>query len=322
MHPPNEVDRVSLEKRSADANGRLKAAGLPQDLDWFANDCVRGYDAMGDPSDTAQVHPKEFTKEIARLAVAQGTRIVVGRATAIEQTDGKVTSVSYVPRDGPTKKLSLHATDVVLAAGPWTPTVYPPAPITALRAHSITIKPTRPISAYAIFTDIALPASKQGKKGEHVTPEIYTRPDGEVYACGEGDRLVPLPESTAVVETDPTRCQAIREHVSSISDELRNGELLVEQACYLPQVSSSCFYCDPHSFPPTGTFLIMHKVEAAASQGPLIGKTPIPGLFLAAGHTCWGIQNGPGTGKLMAEFVFDGEAKSAKVKDLDPRLVL
>ena len=44
--------------------------------------------------------------------------------------------------------------------------------------------------------------------------------------------------------------------------------------------------------------------------------------MLAAGHTCWGIQNGPGTGKLVGEFVFDGEAKSAKVKGLDPRIVL
>lgn len=45
----------------------------------------------------------------------------------------------------------------------------------------------------------------------------------------------------------------------------------------------------------------------------------VPGLFVAAGHTCWGIQNGPGTGKLMSEFVFDGAAKSANVDKLDPR---
>lgn len=37
---------------------------------------------------------------------------------------------------------------------------------------------------------------------------------------------------------------------------------------------------------------------------------------------CWGIQNGPGTGKLMSEFVFDGNAVSAKIGALDPRKVL
>jgi glycine/D-amino acid oxidase-like deaminating enzyme len=45
----------------------------------------------------------------------------------------------------------------------------------------------------------------------------------------------------------------------------------------------------------------------------------MPGLLVAAGHTCWGIQNGPGTGKLMSEFVFDGAATSADVEQLDPR---
>jgi glycine/D-amino acid oxidase-like deaminating enzyme len=43
---------------------------------------------------------------------------------------------------------------------------------------------------------------------------------------------------------------------------------------------------------------------------------------MAAGHTCWGIQNSCGTGKLISEFLFDGEAKSAKIDSLDPRRVL
>ena len=43
---------------------------------------------------------------------------------------------------------------------------------------------------------------------------------------------------------------------------------------------------------------------------------------MAAGHTCWGIQNAPATGKLMSEVLFDGEAKSAKIGALDPRNVL
>ena len=44
--------------------------------------------------------------------------------------------------------------------------------------------------------------------------------------------------------------------------------------------------------------------------------------MLTFSRRCWGIQNGPGTGKLVSEFVLDGEAKSAKVKGLDPRIVL
>ena len=132
---------------------------------------------------------------------------------------------------------------------------------------------------------------------KHVTPEIYARPNNEVYACGEGDTFVPLPKTTADVETDDARCQDIVDYISSISDEMRDGEVTARQACYLPNVQ-------------------------AASGGPLIGETGVRGLLLAAGHTCWGIQNGPATGKLMSEFVFDGRAKSASVGNLDPRKVL
>ena len=110
--------------------------------------------------------------------------------------------------------------------------------------------------------------------------------------------MIPLPKNTDLVEVDEKRCQDIVDYVSSISDELRDGEVTAKQACYLP------------------------NVNASGSGGPLIGLTEIKGLVMAAGHTCWGIQNGPGTGKLVSEFVFDGEAKSAKIKGLDPRIVM
>lgn len=129
-----------------------------------------------------------------------------------------------------------------------------------------------------------------------VSPEIYARPRDEVYACGPGDTTVPLPKLSSEVETDQSRCQDIIDHVSSISDQLRDGEVTARQACYLPNVSGG--------------------------RGPLIGGTGVKGLLMAAGHTCWGIQNGPGTGKLISEFVFDGKAKSANIKVLDPQKFL
>lgn len=57
-------------------------------------------------------------------------------------------------------------------------------------------------------------------------------------------------------------------------------------------------------------------------DGPLIGETGIRGLLIAAGHTCWGIQNSCATGKLMSEFIFDGKAISADIDELDPRNIL
>ncbi|KAI4157999.1 MAG: hypothetical protein LQ342_007823 [Letrouitia transgressa] len=298
-------ESISLQKRNEDALGKLTAVGLPKDLDWFSADCVQSYHEMGTPKTTAQVHPYQFTIAMARLAEDRGVKVVFGLVSDIDKSGGEVKSVTY--KDQRTSEnITTPATDVIVSAGPWTRRVYPPAPIAAMRAHSVTITPSRPISAYAIFTEISLPSDFGRKdtflksKRHHsktVTPEIYARPNNEAYACGEGDRLVPLPETAADVETDDSRCQDIIDYVSSISDELRDGEVTVRQACYLPNVE-------------------------AASGGPLIGKTGVKGLLLAAGHTCWGIQNGPGTGKLISEFVFDGKAKSANISSLDPRKVL
>ena len=285
--------------------GRLTAAGLPKDLDWVAAESARSYYEMGTPNNTAQVHPYQFTISMAKLAEERGVNIILGCVTSIDRSEGVVRSVTY--EDKETKKShTIAATDVVISAGPWTQSVYPSAPISAMRAHSVTIKSRKPISAYALFTEIDLSPSfgrtdtfmkSKSAHGRTVTPEIYARPGNEAYACGEGDHLVPLPKNTEDVQTDDSRCQDIVDYVSSISDELRDGEVTARQACYLPSVQ-------------------------AVNGGPLIGETGVKGLLMAAGHSCWGIQNGPATGKLISEFVFDGQAKSAKISSLDPRKVL
>jgi glycine/D-amino acid oxidase-like deaminating enzyme len=295
-------EAVSLEKQSREAVGAPKAAGIPEDLDWFNPESLRSYEEMGSRGSTAQVHPYLFTTSMAKLAEGKGAKILLGSVTGIDHSEDGVKSVTYENR----KTRDLHtisATDVIIAAGAWTKIVFPRAPISALRAHSVVIRPTRPVSAYAVFTNIALPAGfdtpskSRRSRSSVVSPEIYARPDDTVYACGEGDTIVPLPETTADVEVDLSRCQRIMDSVGSISNELRDGEVIIRQACYLPNVEAS-------------------------RSGPLIGLTGITGLLLAAGHTCWGIQNAPGTGKLMSEFVFEGKAKSANIGNLDPRKFL
>lgn len=294
---------ISLKKRSKEALGKLRAAGVPKELDWIDADSLRYYDEMGTPATTAQVHPFQFTTSMADLARQAGADIRThAPVDKINYSpDGaRVQSVSYTDKSGPQgsggEQITLPATDIVLAAGPWTQRLLPSAPIDALRAHSVTIRPSRPVSAYCLFTEIKL--SGNGKRSETVSPEIYARPNNEVYACGEGDRTVPLPSLSSDVAVDEKRCDEIASHVGAVSRELRDGVVTAKQACYLPNVSSS------------------------ASSGPLIGLTGTEGLVLAAGHTCWGIQNGPATGKLVGEFVFEGKAVSAKVGGLDPRLCL
>ena len=299
-----ENANISLQKRTKEALGKLRAAGVPKELDWIDPEALQLYDEMGTPATTAQVHPFQFTTAMAELAREAGVDI---------RTHSPVDKINYAPNGKSVQSVTytskspdasskneqhtLPTTSIVLATGPWTKNLFPSAPIDALRAHSVVIKPSRPVSAYCLFTEIKL-KNPSGGKAETVTPEIYARPNNEVYACGEGDRLIPLPTLSSDVSVDEAKCDEIAAHVGAVSQELRDGVITARQACYLPNVASS------------------------ASSGPLIGLTKTKGLVLAAGHTCWGIQNGPATGKLVGEFVFEGKATSAKVGGLDPRLCL
>lgn len=287
------AEDVSLQKRSAPAMSKLKKAGIPEDLDWFVPDLLRAYESMSGPGETAQVHPYLFTTSIAKLAQENGAKLKIGAATSIGYSGDAVESITYTDKSTGASS-TIPATDVLVSAGPWTRSVVPEAPISATRAHSVVIRPTRPVSAHTLFTEVEIPDPSKQSRPIYAAPEIYARPDETVYCCGDGDHTVPLPETTADVEVDPKRCKDIIQQVGSISDELRDGEIRAQQACYLPNV-------------------------AALRGGPLVGLTATKGLYIAAGHTCWGIQNAPGTGKVMSEFVFDGKAKSAKIGSLDPR---
>lgn len=264
----NETLSVSL-----DAGGAKRSKGmLPRGLDWVRAEQVLDYDDMGA---TAQVHPRLFTQTMAGLAVAARAEIVHGRATGVTSSQ-----VTFVDASGAERTIT--ADRVVVAAGPWTPRVLPAAPIVGLRAHSITVRPAKPVSAHALFTELRI-----GRK--QVSPEFYARED-EVYICGEGDTTVPLPDSTAGVAVVAARCDELKQYADCISAELEQGEVLVRQACYLPIVESG--------------------------SGPIIGETKDK-IWVAAGHTCWGICNAPATGKLMSQMLF-GEETEVDISSLHP----
>jgi glycine/D-amino acid oxidase-like deaminating enzyme len=42
------------------------------------------------------------------------------------------------------------------------------------------------------------------------------------------------------------------------------------------------------------------------------------GLYVATGHSVWGILNAPATGEAMAELIVDGTARSTDLDPFDP----
>ncbi|KAG4259587.1 hypothetical protein FPRO04_03319 [Fusarium proliferatum] len=303
----NGKDWEKLPKQNGAAKELLEEGILPKDLDWVDHSIINSWSEMGAPgkTETSQVHPLHFTTVIAELAQQGGAQIHTNaKVTKINSTKNGVESIEYLDRTTGETKTIASVTDIVVAAGPWTNKVLPRARIEGLRAHSVVFDAN--VSPYAVFTDIQLPPdfipehrAKMGQKRRHrgnVDPEIYARPFNEAYACGEPDTNVPLPETADQVECDEAQCDDIISYISTFSPVLAAAPIKAKQACYLPR-----------------------HIRFGQESGPLIGRTTVPGLFVAAGHTCWGIQNGPGTGKLMSEFVFDGGAKSADIDKLDPR---
>ncbi|KAF7292810.1 DAO domain-containing protein [Mycena indigotica] len=285
--PGNLARKKSLEKTrglTVDSGTRTQK-GLPDDLIWVKEHLTESYSPMARSGATAQVHPYLFTTSMLELAKEKGLQVKIGCAATklVYSSTNQITSVEYKDSTG---SGSITATDVIICAGAWSPNLIPGLPIEGTRAHSVVIRtpPTKPIAPYVLFTEIT--CIGQGVN----TPEIYARPDGTVYACGPGDES-PLPDNVDDVVVDSTACQVLLRNVSSISDQLRDGEVEKRQACFLP-VSS-------------------------VGGGPIIGQRS-PGLYIATGHTCWGISNAPGTAKAISELVLDGKIRCANLKSLQP----
>lgn len=259
--------RKSLEKTLGITNSvkggssSRKAKGLPDDLNWVKEELTDSYNPMAPAQDTAQVHPFSFTTTMLSLAQDKGVKFLQGKVTSVQTTDGRASGVVYNSADG--TESVLPASQVIVAAGAWSSELLPSLPISATRAHSVTIHPNASvtIAPYVLFTEITMPsATRKGNKV--VTPEIYARPGNEVYACGPGDDSL-LPGNVDDVVVDQEACDAIHQHVTSISQELRDGKVDKRQACFLPIV--------------------------ATGGGPIIGEASqlCKGLYIVTGHTCW-----------------------------------
>ncbi|KAB5545707.1 FAD dependent oxidoreductase [Coniochaeta sp. 2T2.1] len=305
--PEQQQDWNKLPKQDASAASQLTDSSLPPDLDYIDPSIVLDYAQMGSSRtanpDTAQVHPYHFTTAMAQLARERGVNFLIGaKVTKINHSRHGVGTVEYEDRGTGGDKTISDATDVVVTAGPWTGRLLPKSKVEGIRAHSVVYDAH--VGPYAVFTNVELPrdwapehraARGERRKHKQVDPEIYARPFGEVYACGETDATVPLPETADQVQADEDQCDDLSAYIAAISPQLAAAPIKAKQACYLPR-----------------------HIRFGEERGPLIGPTAVPGLWIAAGHTCWGIQNGPATGCLMAEMLLEGRARSADVDVLHP----
>ncbi|XP_013421478.1 putative oxidoreductase TDA3 [Lingula anatina] len=255
--------------------------------DWI-DGCVTSVATLGNTSTTAQVHPYKLTHAMLEEAQKKGVKLIKGAVEGIKSTHDKrpkVQGVKIADQEEP-----IPCDIVVIAMGPWSHMAsqwFARLPkVKGHRAHSIMVKPPTPFPAHACFIEHRL------KNGITRSPEIYCRPDGEVYICGLGDDPE-LPDNPEDVKPDPETGEKLLGIVGEISTKLGQADI---------QRKSACFY--PVS--PDGT--------------PLIGKiTTAEGAYIATGHSCWGILNAPVTGAAMAELIVDGQASIVDLKEFSPK---
>ena len=236
---------------------------------------------LGSQATTAQVTPARFTAALIDAARARGARIHTGVVADVVRRGDAASGV--VTADGET----LEGDAIVLAMGPWTgrlagrlrlPSVY------GLKGYSVTLA-APDVPAHALFVDY------RTADGRALEPEIFPRPEGEVYVCGMADPA-PLPDSPEAVEVNESCCDTLARAAGRVSAALASARIVRRQACYRPVTDDGV---------------------------PLIGPVPgARGVFVATGHGPWGILNAPATGLAMAELIADGAAKLVDLRPFDP----
>ena len=236
--------------------------------------------ALGTTETTAQVHPARFTTALIDAARALGTELHVG---VVEDLVPRGHAVAGVRVDGTT----LEADAVVVAMGPWTGRLAPRLRlprVEGLKGYSVTLEGAD-VPAHALFLEY------RTAEGRSLEPEIFPRPDGDVYVCGMADPT-PLPDEPEAIEVSEAACDTLARAAGRVSSALAAARIDRRQACYRPVTDDGL---------------------------PLIG--PIPGLaggYVATGHGPWGMLNAPATGLALAELIVDGAASLVDLRPFDP----
>lgn len=270
-----ECVAVGCDERSAVAKPSGKKL---QGVEW-ADINVLGSRIMGGIESIAQVHPKKLCNAMWKYSQEHGSKLIIGKVVeAIIDDEGSVRGVKL--NDDST----VECDALVIACGPWTDATKSWFPsevgktmprMLGVKYHSILIRSPRVLNQAVFFSG-------------HGDPEVYPRPDGDAYITGFPGSAVVVTESPGDEEVNPEVVNMLVDATKKVSSELGPIPPHTEQCCYLPTTNDGI---------------------------PVIGEIPgVKGAFVASGHGCWGILNGPATGEAMAELLTGGETKHVDIK--------
>lgn len=238
---------------------------------------------IGTPETTAVVEPRAYTNGLLAAARQGGAELVNGVVADLTRNrSGDVTGVRLESGE------TIDGDAVVIALGPWSLLAARWLPLPAVygvKGHSLVF------ATGAGTPDEALFLEYQEASGEVLTPEIFPRRNGTVWACAISSQPG-LPIDPAHVIPDQGAHERLERLCRSIVPALGGAPIVARQACFRPVTEDGL---------------------------PLIGAVPgAPNAYIATGHSVWGMLNSPATGEAMAELLLDGQAKHVDLRRFDP----
>jgi len=177
---------------------------------------------------------------------------------------------------------------VVIAMGPWSilaslwlklPAVY------GYKGHSLVFETGDSIAPEALFLEY------RETSGEVLTPELFVRADGTTWVCAISS-AGPLPVDPGEVTPDLDAHARLEAMVNDIAPTLAAKPIKARQACFRPVTEDGL---------------------------PLIGAMAgADDVYVATGHSVWGMLNAPATGEAMAELILDGAARHVDLSPFAP----
>jgi glycine/D-amino acid oxidase-like deaminating enzyme len=280
-----ELDNPWSYHRLATYAGHAEASGTargPGRRPWLSGK-VTLTQQIGTPQTTATAEPRAFTTGLMRAAEALGA----------ELRPGAVSGLAHDPKDavcGVTLDSGevVEGDAVVIAMGPWSilgslwlklPAVY------GYKGHSLVFETGEAIAPEALFLEY------REASGEVLSPEVFVRADGTTWVCAISS-AGPLPVDPAEVAPDLDAHARLEAMCRDIAPTLAEMPIKARQACFRPVTEDGL---------------------------PLIGAVPgADGVYVATGHSVWGMLNAPATGEAMAELILDGAARHVDLAPFAP----
>ena len=282
-------EAVAIEARGKPSNKKLET------IEWPDASRVAGHRSLGKEDTIAQVHPYKLCHALMDAAKEMaGTTFLEATVKNLLFDDGnkKIEGLRVIS-DSDEERI-LRADVVVITMGPWTHVCglsesqrqcdlegwgLDLPSIVGTKYHAVLLQSPEVLSTAVFFQGLG-------------DPEVYPRPDGEVYVTGFPDapRVVDdLPGQTEVLDSV---CNRLKSTIESLAPGLRGAPVNKQQACHLPSA-------------PDGLPLI----------GPVPGRD---GAFVATGHGCWGVLLAPATGKALAELIVHGKSSTVNLAPFHP----